>query len=263
MRATYPLPSRAIQVVSFSLVSATGPLIGVLAGGWLVDRAGGYANHARCLRVLANYTVVGVALAAGIALIESAPVVIALIWLLLIVGGAVLAPATGVLLTAVPLSVRTFASAISMMAYNLLGYCLAPLLAGGVIELYGVHWGFRLVVSWVVFSCAFLFLAICAADRALIARTERECVGDDEEVTGEPVLGGLKAYAADKARRAAAVAAAVASAPMAEPAAVSRTFSLRRLRDGSFAVEPADGGGGGSSGDGGSGDGARLALELR
>jgi len=131
-----------------------------------VDRVGGYDNHARCLRVLANYTLVGILLAAGIALSESAVVVIILIWCLLVVGGAVLAPATGVLITAVPAHVRTFASAISMMSYNVLGYFLAPLLSGVVIEYYGIHWGFRLVVSWVVFSCAFLFLAVCAADQA-------------------------------------------------------------------------------------------------
>mmetsp|Transcript_19323 Transcript_19323/g.51997 ORF Transcript_19323/g.51997 Transcript_19323/m.51997 type:complete len:588 (-) Transcript_19323:311-2074(-) len=153
-------------VLSFALVSSTGPLLGVLAGGWLVDRVGGYDNHARCLRVLANYTLVGILLAAGIALSESAVVVIILIWCLLVVGGAVLAPATGVLITAVPAHVRTFASAISMMSYNVLGYFLAPLLSGVVIEYYGIHWGFRLVVSWVVFSCAFLFLAVCAADQA-------------------------------------------------------------------------------------------------
>lgn len=159
-------PRRRSQVLSFSLVSSTGPLIGVLAGGWIVDRAGGYTRHSRCLRVLANYTVVGIGLAAGIALSESAVVVIVLIWCLLVVGGAVLAPATGVLLTAVPAAVRTFASAISMMAYNVLGYFLAPAVSGVVIEYFGIRWGFRLVVSWVLFSCLFLFLAICAADAA-------------------------------------------------------------------------------------------------
>lgn len=223
-----------MQVLSFTLVSATGPLLGVLAGGWLVDRAGGYSNHPRCLRVLANYTVVGVALAAGIALADSAWVAVLLIWLLLVVGGAVLAPATGVLLTAVPTSVRTFASAISMMAYNLLGYCLAPLLAGGVIELYGVRSGFRLVVSWVVFSCLFLFLAICAADGAE-ARALGGEEGLDDDASGEPALGGLKAYALDKAR----LAAAAAGPPATELADAPRAFALMRARDGSYSVEAA------------------------
>lgn len=161
-----PRAWRSSQVLLFALVSSTGPLIGVLAGGWIVDRAGGYENHPRCLRILANYTVVGIALAAGIALSERAYVVVALIWCLLVVGGAVLAPATGILITAVPPAVRTFASAISMMSYNVLGYFLAPVVSGAVIQYYGIHWGFRVVVSWVVFSCFFLAIAICAADSA-------------------------------------------------------------------------------------------------
>jgi MFS family permease len=170
----------------------------VLGGGWLVDRAGGYGQHARCLRVLANYTVAGMALAVGIALVENALVVIVLIWALLVVGGAVLAPATGILLTAAPARVRTFGSAIATMAYNVLGYCLAPLLSGLVIEHYGIRWGFRFVVSIVALSCASLFAAIVAADAV-----------DD-----------------------------AASAARARDAAdVERSFALVRMLDGSFAVK--------------------------
>mmetsp|Transcript_45104 Transcript_45104/g.111844 ORF Transcript_45104/g.111844 Transcript_45104/m.111844 type:complete len:607 (+) Transcript_45104:76-1896(+) len=228
-------------VMTFALVSATGPLLGVLAGGWLVDRVGGYSNHVRCLRVLANYTVVGVALAAAICVVESALVVVILIWLLLFVGGAVLAPATGVLLTAVPLRVRAFASAISMMAYNLLGYCLAPLLAGGVIELYGIHWGFRLVVSWVVFSCLFLFLAICAADAAQ-ARAEADAEGADALGDEEgPQLGGFKAYRQEQAKARTVAEMAGTTGARAEALQAGRSYSLVRTKDGSFAVAATEG----------------------
>lgn len=50
--------------------------------------------------------------------------IIAMMWLLLFFGGAILPPATGILIASVDPSVRPFASSLSMFAYNIFGYAL-------------------------------------------------------------------------------------------------------------------------------------------
>eukprot|EP00920_Eleutheroschizon_duboscqi_P036979 GHVT01088657.1.p2 GENE.GHVT01088657.1~~GHVT01088657.1.p2 ORF type:complete len:131 (-),score=11.38 GHVT01088657.1:1595-1987(-) len=50
--------------------------------------------------------------------------VIACIWILLCLGGAMLPPLTGILMASVDAELRTFASGFSMFMYNVLGYAL-------------------------------------------------------------------------------------------------------------------------------------------
>ena len=55
---------------------------------------------------------------------------------------------------------KNFASAVSQMAYNLLGYCLSPLLSGIVMTATGSRvWGFRLVMGWSVIGAVCMLLA--------------------------------------------------------------------------------------------------------
>ena len=54
----------------------------------------------------------------------------ACLWVVLFFGGAILSPATGVCINAVPPRLRSFGSAIAMFLYNLLGYAAAPLVGG-------------------------------------------------------------------------------------------------------------------------------------
>ena len=61
---------------------------------------------------------------------------VALIWLVLFFGGALLPPLTGVCLTSVPENCRSIASSFSMFTYNILGYALAPVLMGAVADSY-------------------------------------------------------------------------------------------------------------------------------
>jgi MFS family permease len=60
--------------------------------------------------------------------------VIVLIWLLLFFGGAVLPPATGILMSSVPPEMRALSNSVSMLLYNCLGYFLGPFLPGVVAQ---------------------------------------------------------------------------------------------------------------------------------
>ena len=180
-----------LVVFAFSVTSATAPIIGVLFGGWMVDRYGGYKGvrgtslfcsldassvlHSYlylillCLAVTTHALFVfvcefdlisllilsvsfartGLNVAAKIAAIfglvavlcgvpaifsTSFVLTIVLIWLLLFFGGAVLPPATGILMSSVPPEMRALSNSVSMLLYNCLGYFLGPFLPGVVAQ---------------------------------------------------------------------------------------------------------------------------------
>ena len=98
--------SLATVIGAFTATSATGPVLGVVFGGWYVDRAGGYKDaegRATASKCCAMFGAIAVCLAVPAAFVKHFESVIAMVWLVLFWGGAVVPGATGLLLTAVPL----------------------------------------------------------------------------------------------------------------------------------------------------------------
>lgn len=91
--------------LAFSVTSITGPLAGVFFGGWLVDKMGGYADDpsatAKTLFTCNLFGVGAVLCAIPTAFVDSFVGAVALIWLILFFGGALLPALTGVCLTSV------------------------------------------------------------------------------------------------------------------------------------------------------------------
>ena len=163
-------------LTAFAITSCTGPALGVVFGGWLVDRMGGYkdeSGEAVCtaLKVCAWFCIGAFAAAVPAALIEhfSAPPTVVprtsdlelrrrsllcfcavwcvvSIWFVLFFGGALLPSATGVCMNAVDPSLRSMASSYSMFAYNLLGYACAPFICGLVADKVNLKTGFQTVM---------------------------------------------------------------------------------------------------------------------
>jgi hypothetical protein len=155
--------------LAFIVASATGPTCGVLFGGYVVDRNGGYQGTQQAAIAL-RICLILVAIATSCCILcifaKTLLLVIAFIWLTLFFGGALVPAATGILLSCVPSQMRNFASACAQMVYNLFGYCLSPLLSGAFMEATGSRaWGFRLVMLWSGFGAIFVFLAWRAAVR--------------------------------------------------------------------------------------------------
>lgn len=97
---------KATILAGFALTSATGPAFGVIFGGWFVDKLGGYrgkdgiATTAKCCTTF-GFLAVALAIPAGF--VTSIPAIIGLIWFVLFFGGAIMAPATGLVLRCAPL----------------------------------------------------------------------------------------------------------------------------------------------------------------
>jgi hypothetical protein len=155
--------------LAFIVASATGPTCGVLFGGYVVDRNGGYQGTQQAAIAL-RICLILVAIATSCCILcifaKTLLLVIGFIWLTLFFGGALVPAATGILLSCVPSQMRNFASACAQMVYNLFGYCLSPLLSGAFMEATSSRaWGFRLVMLWSGFGAIFVFLAWRAAVR--------------------------------------------------------------------------------------------------
>lgn len=93
--------------------------------------------------------------------------------------GAILPPATGMLIAIVDPDIRPFANAISMVCYNVLGYSLGNILPGAFMQWltpkhaedplaeasYVMKSGMRLVLGWAAFGWVGMLLAWLAARR--------------------------------------------------------------------------------------------------
>ena len=161
-------------LTAFAITSCTAPAMGVVFGGWLVDRMGGYkdeSGEAVCtaLKVCSWFGVGALAAAIPAALLQNFSWVVGSIWVVLFCGGALLPSATGVCMNAVDTSMRALASSYSMCAYNLLGYAAAPFVCGYIADEVGLVWGFRVVM----FVSGFSVLCICGAWYAALREYER------------------------------------------------------------------------------------------
>jgi MFS family permease len=182
-------PASAVRA-GFIFCALTAPVGGVLFGGAMVDRAGGYSGlHQRteALQRCVGFLAVGAAAALATCLFGGArggdddhfdPWTVllngVLLWLVLFFGSAALPPSMGVLLNSVHPDMRPFAASVATIAYNILGYTLGPLLSGQMMTVtHSFEQGFR-VILYAAFPCLFLMLLAWNESRAQRKARRRE-----------------------------------------------------------------------------------------
>ncbi|OQR87715.1 Major Facilitator Superfamily (MFS) [Achlya hypogyna] len=174
----------------YVLVAGTGPILGVFFGGALIDRAGGYIGTAARAKALGYCVGLGlVAFLLGIltTFLPDVYTTAMCLWLLLFFGGSILPACTGIFISASPVQLRSLASSVSVMVFNILGYALAPVLTGvymdyvlsqqGVAGSYFDHcdeacvyrYGFRFCLAWSVWSFVSLIGAYVHARKEAMA----------------------------------------------------------------------------------------------
>ncbi len=149
-------------VAGFALTSITAPTFGVFFGGYVIDRQGGYQESPKsivnALRTIAIFGFLALVFGIPCAFVRDKWAVIVSIWLILFFGGAIVPPATGMLIASVPKNMRAFAASTANMLNNIFGYALAPFIAGSIAKHTGLTWGFRAVIGVSIFAFMFLFL---------------------------------------------------------------------------------------------------------
>lgn len=201
LKAVLMIPEHKV-FITFSIVCITAPTAGVLLGGYVIERMGGYTNKnaiEACMKIAGLAAICGLPLP----LIDYFPIFIILMWLLLFFGGSIVPGLTGIMLSSIPNRIKETANSLTHLCYNLIGYLPSPLLYGLVCSYTGgkeSRWGLAFLMLWGVFGVGFLYLSREAKKKAdeLLEKTGKEDVMDDErsdevvvpfENRGAPMLG--------------------------------------------------------------------------
>jgi MFS family permease len=119
----------------FGVVSITGPVFGVIFGGLISSKLGGY-NSPSSLYVTTLLGLLSVVFAIPIPFIpkDLVPLQIVLLWCLLFAGGFTMPSVTGVMLNTVPEHLKTTANSLSNTCYNIFGFLPSPYIYGAIAD---------------------------------------------------------------------------------------------------------------------------------
>ena len=118
-----------VVFVTFSIISITGPVLGVVIGGNVTTFLGGY-NSKKSLQICLVVALMCLGSAIPTPFVNNFPLFVVLLWFLLFFGGAILPCMTGIMLSTVDKQYKTIANSIANLSYNLLGYLPAPTVYG-------------------------------------------------------------------------------------------------------------------------------------
>lgn len=131
MKTVLLVPNPNSIKLSFAIICITSPTLGVIVGGLITTKIGGYEKKQASLLV-----VILAGLASGFAiLVTFADKIITFtifLWLVLFFGGAILAPITGIIMTSLSIELRGSANSITSLFSNLFGYLPGPFIYGTI-----------------------------------------------------------------------------------------------------------------------------------
>ena len=150
------------RLYGFAIVCLTSPTCGLLLGGYIVDKIGGYSKKGAlifCFVVSILCIIPGIPLP----LVDSAILYALFLWLLLFGGASTLPTMTGLAISCLPKSVQGSGNSFVIFFYNLLGYLPAPFVYGFLKDLFhdkndpkkGSRVAQRATI-WVTFSVCFI-----------------------------------------------------------------------------------------------------------
>ena len=146
----------------FSTISITAPLFGVLFGGTISDKYGGYKgrNESKAIKMCVAFGLVSFIFAFPMGFLFQITYLSILLWTFLFFGAAMIPIGTGIMISSVPKDCQATSSSISQLIFNLLGYFSSPMITGFVMDRFedekeGFIWGMRVVFWWVIVALIF------------------------------------------------------------------------------------------------------------
>ena len=156
--------------IIFSVISITAPLSGVLVGGTISDKYGGYKgkNVIKAIKMCIAFGLVSFVFAFPMGFLFQYIYLSVLLWTFLFFGAAIIPIGTGIMISAVPKDCQATSSSISQLIFNLFGYFFSPMITGFIMDIFtdkrkGFIWGMRVVFWWVIFSLLFFFISYFVA----------------------------------------------------------------------------------------------------
>jgi MFS family permease len=121
----------------FGFVSISGPVFGVIFGGWVSSKLGGY-NNPKSLYFMAGISIFSLCMSIPIPFLEVIWLQITMLWFMLFCGGMMLPSITGLMLNTVSDELKTTANSFANTCYNLLGFLPSPYIYGLISDIGGV-----------------------------------------------------------------------------------------------------------------------------
>ncbi len=122
--------------VTFAIVCITAPTLGVIFGGYLIEKLGGYTDR-RTLEACYKISIIAAVCGFPLPLINHYIIFVILMWLLLFFGGSIVPGLTGIMLSSIPSNYKETANSVTHFCYNLMGYLPAPFLYGLITKFTG------------------------------------------------------------------------------------------------------------------------------
>ena len=189
--------------MAFGLISITGPTLGVVIGGTILDRLGGYTG-----KEALDFCLVFGSLASLVALpvpfLNNFMAICVLLWFLLFFGGGLM-PAVigtefsylikfnflGIMLSSIPKKMRAMGYSTAQIVQNFLGYVPAPVVYGFMVEVTGgeeSRFGMILLMLWSTFGVFALFAAKNARIQKHLYYMKQQYIDIGEEEVERPDL---------------------------------------------------------------------------
>lgn len=130
-------------MMGFGLAVVTAPVLGVVTGGLLLDRIGGYSSDIIYTTLFAlGCGAVGATFALVCVFMRTTGSFLIVVSILLFCGGAIIPPGIGLTMSSLRTNRRPAGAAFSQTIYNLLGNFSGPLVCGAVAQKTGnLRWG--------------------------------------------------------------------------------------------------------------------------
>ena len=150
--------------IIFSIISITAPLSGVLFGGTISDKYGGYKgkNETKSLQMCSAFGILAFFFGLPMGFMFQIIYLSILLWTFLFFGAAIIPIATGIMISCVPKDCQATSSSISQLIFNLFGYFCSPMITGFIMDIFddekmGFIWGMRVIFFWVSFALIFIW----------------------------------------------------------------------------------------------------------
>lgn len=147
--------------MSFALISITGPTSGVVIGGTILDRLGGYTGK-RALDFCLIFGTFACLSALPVPFLNNFMFICVLLWLVMFFGGAIMPAVIGIMISSIPKKMRALGYSAAQIVQNFLGYVPAPVVYGFVVERTGgedSRYGMILLMLWSSWGVFCLFAA--------------------------------------------------------------------------------------------------------
>ena len=143
----------------FSIISITAPLSGVLFGGTISDKYGGYKgkNETNAIKICVAFGLIGFLFGFPLGFLFQIIYLSIFLWAFLFFGAAMIPIGTGVMISSVPKDCQATSSSVSQLVFNLFGYFSSPMITGFIMDSFederkGFIWGMRLIFWWVIIA---------------------------------------------------------------------------------------------------------------